>query len=110
MILHWVHVLTSSVIQFFFFFFFFIKSIISVVMETKVSTLVKWVLGKSKEDIRLNFVLVSTKLIWTLVNMIAKHFYKHPHKQYFFSPDRISPKLVCFNHCELRHFRMYTFL
>ena len=29
-------------------------------METKVSTLVIWVFGKSKEDVRLNFVLVST--------------------------------------------------
>ena len=65
MILHWVNVLTSSdqsVIQLFWF------------METKVSTLVIWVFGKSKEDIRLNFVVMSTKLIWTLVNMIAKHF------------------------------------
>ena len=43
-------------------------------METKVPTLVVWVFGKSKEDISLNFVLVSTKLILTLVNMIAKQF------------------------------------
>ena len=42
-------------------------------METKVSTFEILVSGKSKEDIRLNFALVSTKLIWTLVNMIAKH-------------------------------------
>ena len=66
MTLHWVHALTSSDQLF--------CSIILVAMETKVSTLVIWVFEKSKEDIRLNFVLVSTKLIWTLVNMIAKHF------------------------------------
>ena len=41
-------------------------------METKVSTLVIWVFGKSKEDIRLTFVLVSTKLIWTLVKNDCK--------------------------------------
>ena len=34
------------------------------------------VVWKFVEGIRLNFVLVSTKLIWTLVNMIAMHFYK----------------------------------
>ena len=28
----------------------------------------------AREYVRLNFALVSTKLIWTLVNMIAKHF------------------------------------
>ena len=45
-----------------------------VVMETKVSTLVIWLLCNTFiEGIRLSFVIVSTKLIWTLVNIIEMH-------------------------------------
>ena len=51
-------------------------SIALVVMETKVSTLVIWLFWTFIEVIRLNLVLVSTKLIWTLVNIIAMHIYK----------------------------------
>ena len=51
--------------------------IASVVMETKVLTLVLWLLWKTFiEGIRLNFVIVSIKSIWTLVNIIAMHNYK----------------------------------
>ena len=67
-ILHWVHVLTSSdqsIIQLFW---------LPWKPRCQLLFYVIWVFEKSKEDIRLNFVLVSTKLIWTLVNMIAKHF------------------------------------
>ena len=48
----------------------------SIPLETKVPTLVIWLFWKFIEGIRLNFVLVSTKSIWALVNMIAMHFYK----------------------------------
>ena len=41
------------------------RSILLVVMETKVSAPVVWLYRKFVEGIRLNFVLVSTKLIWT---------------------------------------------
>ena len=41
-----------------------------------VSTLVIWLFWKFIEGIRLNFVLVFTKSIWTLVNVIAMHFYE----------------------------------
>ena len=51
-------------------------SILLVVMETKVSTLVIWLFWKFIEGIRLNFVLLSTKLKWTFLSMIGMHFYK----------------------------------
>ena len=51
-------------------------SIPLVVMDTKVLTIVISLFWIFIEGIRLDLVLVFTKSIWTLVNIIAMNFYK----------------------------------
>ena len=65
---------------------FSVISIPLVVMETKVSTFVKWQFWKFIEGIRFNFVSVGTKLVWIIlrkkVSRVGENF--SPTRETFF--------------------------